>query len=84
MIFLQDGPQDYLSSTLIWGLTTLQVIGIAIGSLALLAAFVGILLLVMRRFGPSCGSIKVPTTDTQILVIEGPEDIESDDPDDSA
>ena len=68
---------------MIWGLTTLQVIGIAIGSLALFAALVGILLLVFRRYGPGCGSIKVPTTDTQILVIEGPDDLDSD-PEDSA
>ena len=62
-----------------WGLTTIQVIGIAIGSLALLAALVAIVLLLVKKCAPGCKHFKFHPADTQILVIEGPEEPDDDD-----
>ena len=68
-----------------WGLTTIQVIGIGIGSLALLAALIAIAMLLVKKCKPGCKHFKFHPADTQILVIEGPEEVEDDesDPEDS-
>ena len=68
-------------SSVIWGLSTLQVIGICIGSAAFLAALVALVLLLTRKWIPDCRNLAPESNDTQILVIEGPEDVDSDDPD---
>ncbi len=79
-LHFQDGPQMYSPLGSLWGLTTLQIVGICIGSLALLAAFIAIILLLLRKCIPGCYNFKVPSNDTQILVIDGNDDLDSDDP----
>ena len=83
-LLLQDGPLPYpQGDRLIMGLTTIQVIGIAIGSIALLLVFMGIVVIILKRFLPGCKNFQFAAPhDTQVLVIEGPEDGDSDMDDD--
>ena len=78
-ISLQDGPLEYdRGSNIFESLSTPQVAGIAIGAVALLTAVITIVILVMRRCLPGCQHTSVPSNDTQILVIEGPDEVDSD------
>ena len=43
-----------------------------------MAALVGVALLLIRRFIPECKFLRLKHNDTQILVIEGPDDVDSD------
>ncbi len=67
-----------------WGLSTIQAIAVFLGSVALFIALVGIVILLYRRCGADCKHCRLRHhTDTQILVIEGPEEVEESDPEDS-
>ncbi len=82
LFVLQDGTQTGHGS-LMWGLSTVQVVGIALGSAALLAALAAIVVLLARRCcAPgTCKHFKFHPADTQILVIEGPEEADEDEED---
>ncbi len=67
-----------------WGLSTIQVIEVIAGSVVLFIALVAIVILLYRRCGPDCKHCRLKHPDTQILVIEGPEEVEESDPEDSA
>jgi len=75
---LPDGPPQFGVSPLFWGLSTLQVAGVVVGSLALLAAMAGIFMLGVKRCVPGCQNIHLRSDDSHVLVIEGPDDIDSD------
>lgn len=78
----QDGRIENDRRAGMFGLSTLQVIGICIGTAAFLAALTALVMLLTRRCMPiSCRNMRPNMHDTQILVIEGPEDVDSDDPD---
>ena len=87
-VHFQDGPLPYPhGDRLILGLTTVQVVGIAIGSIALLIALMGVVVLILKKSLPGCKNFQFASPqDTQILVIEGPEDgdTDADDEDDTA
>ena len=72
----QDGPQKSLPKSYTFQLTTFQIVGIFAGVSTGLVAIFMIIYIVTKNCGPTCDSIKVPTTDTHILVVEGPEEAE--------
>ena len=60
------------------GLSSVQIAGIIVGSLVLLALIVTVALLIVRRLVPQCGHLTGHfAADRQVLVIEGPEDGDS-------
>ena len=81
---LQDGPLPYpRGDRLLLGLSTVQIIGIIVGTVVLLVVLVGLLVVAAKRFVPGCSNFKFSAPhDTQILVIEGPEEADSDQDDD--
>ena len=63
---------------MLWGFTTIQILGITIGTLALLTAIVTIILLATKRCIPGCQNFKMPSQDTHVLVIDAQEEVDSD------
>jgi hypothetical protein len=84
IFLLQDGPLPYPDGDrLILGLSTIQVVALAIGSLLGLVALVVAALMVAKRLLPGCKNFKFASPqDAQILVIEGPEDGDTDEEED--
>ena len=65
---------------MLWGLNTIEVVGVVVGVIALLVALIAIVILLVRRCQPMCCRTFIVHRhqDTQVLVIEGPEEPESD------
>ena len=64
---------------MLFGLSTVQVVGIVIGSIVLLVFTFAGMVFVVKHFVPGCKNFRFASPqDTQILVIEGPDDGESD------
>lgn len=72
---LPDGPQA-TDTNLIWGISPFQFTGIVLGSLLLLASLMASVFLLLKKYASGCHKFKLSNHDSQMLVIECPEEID--------